>query len=307
MKSSLAIPVPLLLLFGVFIGFLVLGAVSIPASSYFTPFNAYSFDTSRGKALFRQNCSSCHAVQRGVVGGFGPNLHNIGETAGQRVDGLHAQDYILQSILDPEAYRAEGSGHMPSGTVAGVPVEIVRSLVGYLSSLGGVVDKAHLERLAIDVDELAPQPTITSISQLQHGWDLFYNELGCVACHAINGIPGSDLRAPSLEKAGILSEQYILTSIRNPDASIADIWRTTTVTLEDGSTLVGRVLHDDDVSLVLLHNSLTEGGLLVREDFDKAEIKQVSASEKSAMPAYTLTIKDEQALVSFLKSLVAEL
>jgi len=54
----------------------------------------------RGKALFNNNgCSACHAVTGVSTGQVGPDLTNVYEKG---------EDYIRQSILDPNAVIAEG-------------------------------------------------------------------------------------------------------------------------------------------------------------------------------------------------------
>ncbi len=74
-----------------------------------------SGDPERGQEIFTQGkdgappCSTCH---RSAAGGFGfslgPDLVGIAERAGTRVEGLSAEDYIRQSILDPHAYVLSG-------------------------------------------------------------------------------------------------------------------------------------------------------------------------------------------------------
>ncbi|RME46922.1 MAG: hypothetical protein D6796_08350 [Caldilineae bacterium] len=54
----------------------------------------------RGEALFnREGCSACHTVTGVSTGEVGPNLTNVYEKG---------EDYIRQSILDPNAVIAEG-------------------------------------------------------------------------------------------------------------------------------------------------------------------------------------------------------
>jgi hypothetical protein len=49
----------------------------------------------------------CHSLDPGedLVG---PSLAGIGTTAANRIPGLSAEDYIRQSIVDPNAYTVEG-------------------------------------------------------------------------------------------------------------------------------------------------------------------------------------------------------
>lgn len=52
-------------------------------------------------------CDSCHQIgPLGEGGKVGPDLTEIGRTAGQRVPGLDAEEYIRQSILEPDAHIA---------------------------------------------------------------------------------------------------------------------------------------------------------------------------------------------------------
>lgn len=52
------------------------------------------------------NCSVCHSLDG--TDGLGPSLQGISSRAGDRVAGLSARDYIVQSIKDPVAYIVEG-------------------------------------------------------------------------------------------------------------------------------------------------------------------------------------------------------
>lgn len=72
-------------------------------------------DVERGGQLFARGqgdtppCSACHQTITGQFGfTIGPNLDGIGERAGMRVDGLTAEEYLLQSILEPERYVVAG-------------------------------------------------------------------------------------------------------------------------------------------------------------------------------------------------------
>ena len=51
-------------------------------------------------------CTTCHSLD-GTVG-LGPSLQGIAETAATRIDGLNAEEYLRQSILDTNAYIVEG-------------------------------------------------------------------------------------------------------------------------------------------------------------------------------------------------------
>lgn len=95
-----------------------------------------------GEALFAQTvlegragCATCHSVQEGVDL-VGPSLAGVGTRAAERVPGLSAEEYLRQSILEPDAYVVEpySAGVMQSwdGILSDAQVD---ALVGYLLSL----------------------------------------------------------------------------------------------------------------------------------------------------------------------------
>jgi cytochrome c551/c552 len=71
-------------------------------------------DAAAGETLFSQvligaqpGCATCHSLDADEVI-IGPAMAGIASRAGTRVDGLSAEDYIRQSILDPNAYVVDG-------------------------------------------------------------------------------------------------------------------------------------------------------------------------------------------------------
>jgi mono/diheme cytochrome c family protein len=84
-------------------------AVSPPMSA------SVAGDVERGAQLFAQGqnaappCSGCHQIVAGQSGfSFGPNLADIGEHAEMRIDGVTAEEYLHQSILEPGHYIVSG-------------------------------------------------------------------------------------------------------------------------------------------------------------------------------------------------------
>jgi mono/diheme cytochrome c family protein len=65
-------------------------------------------DAAAGKDAFQANaCFACHGQPDGSAPAVvGPNLSNIANDAATRIDGVEAQQYIYQSILDPNAFIA---------------------------------------------------------------------------------------------------------------------------------------------------------------------------------------------------------
>ncbi|GAB4541022.1 MAG: hypothetical protein Kow0063_31460 [Anaerolineae bacterium] len=63
----------------------------------------------RGQQLFvSSGCAGCHAIEGISNGVVGPNLTQIAQVAATRKDGVSAEDYIRESILNPNAYVVDG-------------------------------------------------------------------------------------------------------------------------------------------------------------------------------------------------------
>ncbi len=58
------------------------------------------------EGVFETTCTSCHRLSD--LGDTGPGFEGIADRAATRVSGLSAEEYIRQSIADPEAYIVEG-------------------------------------------------------------------------------------------------------------------------------------------------------------------------------------------------------
>ncbi len=104
--------------------------------------NSAEIPQSAGETLFHQGangapaCITCHTLDRGTAG-VGPSLLGLSEEAGKRVVGLSAEDYVRQSILQPNAYVAPGyiAGVMYQNYAGQLQSDEVDALVNYVLSL----------------------------------------------------------------------------------------------------------------------------------------------------------------------------
>lgn len=100
-------------------------------------------DVERGAQLFAQGrgemppCSICHLVLPGQVGfSIGPNLAGISERAETRSEGLAANEYLLQSIFEPQRYIVHGYRDiMYSEYEAHLSEQDILDLLAYLLTL----------------------------------------------------------------------------------------------------------------------------------------------------------------------------
>lgn len=80
-------------------------------------------------------CTSCHSLEPGVRGA-GPSLANIGAEAGNRVAGMSAEEYLRQSIVEPDAFVVEGFSDIMVDTYgAQLSKQQIDDLIAYLLTL----------------------------------------------------------------------------------------------------------------------------------------------------------------------------
>jgi len=95
-----------------------------------------------GQKLFEQatlgnqaGCATCHSLESGVTI-VGPSLAGIGSQAGERVNGLSAEEYLRQSILEPNAHMVEGfSANIMPNWSDKLTEEQVGNLVAFMLTL----------------------------------------------------------------------------------------------------------------------------------------------------------------------------
>ena len=104
-------------------------------------------EDSPGLALFvgTAACASCHTIEGVAQGVLGPPLDGIASAAGNRIPGYSAEEYIRESIVEPDAYTAGAADGLSqdyqeglmSATMAGIQLtdEDVDALVEYLLQL----------------------------------------------------------------------------------------------------------------------------------------------------------------------------
>jgi mono/diheme cytochrome c family protein len=99
-------------------------------------------DPGRGQLLYELGpegvyepfCANCHTLTNLDL--LGPGFEGIAERAATRVPGLSAEEYIRQSIVDPEAYIVEGNWPegevMPTNYAEAYSEQDINDLVAFL-------------------------------------------------------------------------------------------------------------------------------------------------------------------------------
>jgi quinoprotein glucose dehydrogenase len=137
----------------------------------------------------------------------------------------------------------------------------------------------------------------------RRGRDIFFHRAAveCVRCHRVGDVGGEV--GPRLDGIGRRRDAaYLLESLRDPGARIADGYRTTVVVTGDGRTEAGILRSETADELVLLRPD----GSLARLPMADVEARRDGASAMPADLAARLTRQDLRDLVAWLGSLVEE-
>lgn len=260
----------------------------------------------RASRLFRSSCAFCHNLSEGDSPRYGPSLHEIGKIAAQRKPGMSAEEYLLESIVDPGAFRADGvPGTMPGMIWLSLSDADLRALVTFLASRGGTPDAGRIRGLKIpERPQAASGSTDADRVRIDAGEALFREKAKCANCHRMRPDPDFLLRAPSLLDAGVLDAESIRKSIVEPSAEIAPGYRQVNVPLKDDTLVVGRLIREDESGVTLLR--VSEEGVLERRTIPRADIRETGyvLSDVSPMPPMkdVLTPEEVDALVAFLRN-----
>ena len=90
----------------------------------------------KGASGVNTGCPICHSLEPGVRL-VGPSLAGVGMRATTRVAGVSAQEYLHQSIVDPDAYVVDGfaKGQMLRDSAQRLTEEQIQDLVAFLMTL----------------------------------------------------------------------------------------------------------------------------------------------------------------------------
>lgn len=139
---------------------------------------------------------------------------------------------------------------------------------------------------------------VVDAQQVEKGEAIFQGKGACSNCHRVRG-RGSRL-GPDLSEIGSQREAADLRqSIVDPDAAILPQNRFYYVTKQDGSTVTGRLLNHDTLTVQLMSPKEELLG------FRKAELREHGFQKNSPMPSYEgkLTAEELSDLIAYLISL----
>lgn len=282
------------------------------ASAYFFPLSTVRMDPDEGRQIFERRCATCHSASDGQPSPFGPPLAHIGQQAATRKEGLTAEEYLLESVVNPAAFQPPGvPGVMPANVANDLRQDQVLSLVAFLAGRGAKPNYPRLLELVAKI----PPPRLEDklrykLADMLAGADLFWNKFKCIQCHDLDESPSSHLLAPSLVRVGKHQHSYLREAIQDPSKHFAPGYETTLVVTAQGQIVTGRRLASPPGSVRLLY-AAPEGGIAV-EEFREEELEplaeegteRVGRSSLSAMPRYEqMSAEELDRLVDFLSTL----
>jgi mono/diheme cytochrome c family protein len=168
-------------------------------------------------------CEICHRI--GQKGTRAPDLAGVGSRAGKMKPGMSGKAYLLESLIQPQAFVVEGYPPiMPA--VDKPPIALNRSevwaLVAFLESLGGTVD-VTLNDIPASVGAAASAggggggaAPVALPGDAKAGKTVFTTKGGCLACHKAGDIPGTPVGPDLSQIAKIQTPDYIMKKILDP-------------------------------------------------------------------------------------------
>ena len=92
-----------------------------------------------GEQIFTAaGCAGCHTfAPAGSNGTIGPDLDDLAAAAGNREPGKSAEEYVRESLTNPEAFLVEGFGNAMPSYEGRLTDEQIQTLIEYLLQNGG--------------------------------------------------------------------------------------------------------------------------------------------------------------------------
>jgi cytochrome c2 len=169
-------------------------------------------------------CEICHRI--GQKGTRAPDLAGVGARAAKTKPGMSAKAYLLESLIQPQAYVVEGYPPiMPA--VDKPPIALNRSevwaLIAFLESQGGTVD-VTLNDIPATVGAAAAGGA-TAAAEVKIPGDpkagelVFQGKGTCIACHKAGKIGASPVGPDLSQIAKIQTPEYFMKKILDPKGS----------------------------------------------------------------------------------------
>ncbi len=123
----------------------------------------------------------------------------------------------------------------------------------------------------------------------------------CGSCHMMNGEGG--ISGPDLTQLGTrFSQEDMLTSIIEPSKVVSDQYASSVLSLKDGSSIVGKIISEDDQVYKISQNPFAPDML---KEIPKDQVIEHKLSDVSAMPPGLINRMNEEELKDLLAYLIS--
>lgn len=261
-------------------------------------------------------CSACHTVDTTAPPGRCPDLTDIGVNAANRVPGMDAKAYLIESMYQPANFLVPGYGKiMPEVWKAPIALSKleIEAVIAYLQSQGGEIDPTPfdepIDRADAGATAEALPPLLTGDPEL--GKKVFV-DAACISCHAVTGIesPAAGettnedcevVTAPDLSEIAAFNDmRYLEESVLVPGAQIVSGYGTVTVRAK-GTTFQGTLVSQDEEKIVVrtkTADGVEEEHTILLSELDDEPIEELTDLKAKGYFTLTLTPTEVDAPVS---------
>jgi len=276
------------------------------------PGKALPREVKLGKKLFwgKAHCYYCHKIGKEGAGTRGPNLQDIGfrsERLAKKLKLGSGTDYLVQSLVHPEAYIVSGRiDDMPETYLPpiGLTPNELTDIIVYLQSQGGKPDPFEVSLPSEVKNPVMPWEAYFK-GNIEAGKRLFWGKtspVACAKCHAVGNQGGK--AGPNLTGIGaVYPPSFFVRAILKPSAEITTGFETTMVATTDHRLITGIVVSDTKDKLVIRDAGSVAGNLTV---IPKNKIRRRKIQRLSTMPgnyADIMTVKQLSDILAYLESL----
>lgn len=261
-------------------------------------------------------CSACHTVDTTAPPGRCPDLTDIGVNAANRVPGMDAKAYLIESMYQPANFLVPGYGKiMPEVWKAPIALSKleIEAVIAYLQSQGGEIDPTPfdepIDRADAGATAEALPPLLTGDPEL--GKKVFV-DAACISCHAVTGIesPAAGettnedfevVTAPDLSEIAAFNDmRYLEESVLVPGAQIVSGYGAVTVRAK-GTTFQGTLVSQDEEKIVVrtkTADGVEEEHTILLSELDDEPIEELTDLKAKGYFTLTLTPTEADAPVS---------
>lgn len=272
-----------------------------------------------GASIFatKGQCAACHTIDTSAPKGRCPDLTDIGASAANRVAGMDAKSYLIESLYDPSKYLVPGYGKiMPE--VWKKPIELTKleiaAVIAFLQSQGGEIDPEPfdepIDRANIETAVEALPPLLTG--NPENGKAVFIDQ-ACISCHVIQGVENPKagetnddfevVTAPELTEIAAFNEvRYLEESILLPHAEIVSGYGTAKIKANE-TTYEGTIVSQDNDKVVIkvkAADGTEQEHTILFSEFDEEPVGEDDIINLKAEGFFTLTVtpKDSDTQIS---------